>query len=132
MPLDLLHRAAAARPATFDAEALSVEAVVATSTPVPRRDAAGPYLEILDVNGVDLARMEGISVLDSHRQDGLARILGRVTQARVEGNELVVRIAFSRRPDVAPFIEDIREGTIRHLSIGYTVEAWREGREAAA
>jgi hypothetical protein len=38
---DTLRRSAATRPASFDAGALTVEAVVATASPVPRRDPRG-------------------------------------------------------------------------------------------
>jgi len=118
-PHDLLLRDAAFRPASFDEEALSVEAVLATGAPIPRRDAAGPYLEILDLTGLELFRAEGVAVLDSHRRYGLEHVLGRVRELRVEGDELVGRIFFSRRPDVAPRVQDVRDGITPHLSVGF-------------
>lgn len=129
MPLDLLLRDASPRAASFDAEALTVEAIVATATRVSRRDAAGPYLEVLEPSGADLAALTGAPVLDSHRQDGLTRVLGTIDAARIEGRTIVVRVRFSRRPDVAPFVDDVKAGVIRHLSAGYTVETWRESRD---
>lgn len=132
MTPDLLTRAAAPRVASFDPEALTVEAIVATAAQVSRRDAAGPFMEVLEPTGADLAALTGVPVLDSHRQDGLNRVLGSIDAARIEGNAIVVRVRFSRRPDVAPFVDDVKAGVIRHLSAGYTVEQWREGRDAAS
>lgn len=132
MTPDLLIRAAAPRVASFDPEALTVEAIVATAAQVSRRDAAGPFMEVLEPTGADLAALTGVPVLDSHRQDGLNRVLGSIDAARIEGNAIVVRVRFSRRPDVAPFVDDVKAGVIRHLSAGYTVEQWREGRDAAS
>lgn len=129
---DLLLRDMAPRASTFDAEALTVEAVVATAAQVARRDAAGPFLEILDPAGADIAALAGAPVLDSHRQDGLARVLGTIDAARIEAGAIVVRVRFSRRPDVAPYVEDVRTGVIKHLSAGYTIEAAREGRDPAS
>jgi phage head maturation protease len=127
-----LHlRDATSRPSTFDAEARTVEATIATSAPVSRKDPAGHYLEILDVNGADLTALRGVSVLDSHRQDGLARVLGVVEASRIEGNEIIAKIKFSGRPDVAPVVDDVRSGVIKFLSVGYSVEKWTDGRDAS-
>jgi HK97 family phage prohead protease len=128
--MSLHTRDAASRPSTFDDKALTVEATIATSAPVQRKDAVGHYLEVLDVGGADLAALRGVSVLDSHRQDGLARVLGVVEAARVEGNEIIAKIKFSGRPDVAPVVDDVRAGVIKFLSVGYSVEKWTDGRDA--
>ena len=69
--ITLEHRDAIPRPRTFDPEAMTIEAVIATTTPVRRRDQRGEYLEILDPAGLDLGITRGASVLDSHQQGGL-------------------------------------------------------------
>jgi phage head maturation protease len=127
-----LHvRDAASRPSTFDADARTVEATIATSAPVQRKDPAGHYLEILDIAGADLAALRGVSVLDSHRQDGLARVLGVVEASRIDGSEIIAKIKFSSRPDVAPVVDDVKHGVIRFLSVGYSVEQWTDGKDAS-
>src|SRR5688572_13666678 len=78
-------REAMIRPRTFDAANNTIEAVIATDTPVPRRDARGPFLEILDPAGADLDALCGASVLDAHRQDGVKAVLGTVDEAWREG-----------------------------------------------
>jgi hypothetical protein len=119
-------REAAARPTSWDPKARTVEAVIATSAPVARRDAAGEFLEILDVNGADLSALRGASVLDGHMPE-LRSVIGTVEDCRVEGNEIVARLRMSERSELAPLIRDIESGIVRHLSVGYSVDQVTEG-----
>jgi hypothetical protein len=128
--IDLILRGAAARPATWNADASTVEAVIASNTPVARRDAKGPYNEVLDPNGADLSRLIGASILDGHQAGGVRSIIGVVKSARVEGNEIVATLQMSSRPELDPIKRDIADGVIRHLSIGYSVEQWDESTVA--
>ena len=86
-----------------------------------RQDARGAYLEILDPSGLDLAASRGACVLDSHQQTGLDNVLGTLDAVRVEGSEVVGLIRFSTRPEIAARVEDVREGIVQHLSVGYQV-----------
>jgi hypothetical protein len=122
----LTMREAASRPSSWNAESRTIEAVIASNTPVVRRDAQGEYLEILDPAGADLTAIIGASVLDGHQAD-VRSIIGTVEDARVEGSEIVARLRMSGRPELAPIIRDIGEGIVRHLSVGYSVERWQDG-----
>lgn len=130
--MDLLTRRAELAPASFNAEAGTVACTWSTGATVHRRDAGGPFLEVLSLDPahVDLSRLRGASVLDTHRNDSLARVLGVVTEAEVDGREGRATIKFSARPDVAPFRADVEAGVIRGVSVGYAVSEWREGRAA--
>jgi phage head maturation protease len=128
---ELATRDAIPRPASFNAEARTVEAVIASMTPVRRHDQRGSFLEILDPAGLDLAASRGASVLDSHQQHGLDNVLGTLDSVRVNSDEVIGLIRFSSRPEIAPILEDVRNGIIQHLSIGYTVEQWRDGTDDA-
>jgi hypothetical protein len=119
-------REAAITPRTFNRADNTIEAVIATDTPVSR----GSFLEILDPAGADLAALRGGSVLDAHRQDGVAAVLGTVDEAWRDGTQLVAQLRFSTRPEIAALVEDIRAGVIRSVSIGYEVTEWREGTDA--
>jgi hypothetical protein len=123
----LARREALARPTSWNANARTVEAVIATSAPVQRQDATGPYLEILDVAGADLEALRGASVLNSHDQNGLDSVIGTVDSARVEGSEIVATLRMSSRPEVAGIVADIGAGILRSLSIGYEVSEWQDG-----
>lgn len=125
---DFIVRQADARPQSFNEAERTIDAVICTDAPVPRYDERGPYFEVLDLDGVDLEAMRGVSVLDSHRQDGVGAILGTIDKAWREGKAIVAKIRLSARADPA-LIEDVKSGVIRHLSVGYSVEQWSEGDE---
>lgn len=113
-------------PTTFNAEARTVEAVIATATPVQRRDDRGPYAEVLDLSAIDLTKVSGLPVLDSHRTTSVRDTLGRVESVRREGAALVATLSLSGADDVAPVLQRIADGTLRGVSIGYRVKGWRE------
>lgn len=126
MPLDLSIRAADVRPKSLDRKARTVDAVLSTGADVPRFDFEGEFIERLsiDTTAIDLARADGAPVLDSHRQDALDRILGRLTSVRVEGGQLIGTIKISSRHEA--ILDDIEEGIIRGVSIGYTIQEHRD------
>ncbi|MCA1298506.1 prohead protease/major capsid protein fusion protein [Stappia indica] len=116
-------------PATVDDKARTVELVASTGAGVPRHDMRGTFLEVLEVSegAVDLTRLEGLPLLDSHRQDGLDNVLGVVRSVRFEPGRLIVKVQFStRRDDVW---QDVRAGIIRNVSVGYLPKTWRDGKD---
>jgi phage head maturation protease len=130
-PSALETREAIPRPRSFDPEALTIEAVIASTTPVRRRDQRGEFLEVLDPQGLDLAVTRGASVLDSHQQGGLDNVLGSIADVWIEGSEVVARIRFSSRPEVASVVNDVRNGIIQFLSVGYEVSQWADSQNAS-
>ncbi len=124
---DLLTRRATLEPATADEAARTVEVIWSTGAGVRRRDAVGVYEErlSLDPAHVDLTRLVGAPVLDSHRQQSLDQVLGVVTAAHVDG---VGRATVKLSERAEPVWRDIRAGILRHVSVGYTVEGWQDSR----
>jgi HK97 family phage prohead protease len=127
MPLDAaLIRAAATRPNSFDPETRTVSAVVATKTPVQRRDARGSFLEILTPDTLDLSAANGLPVLDSHRTASVRDQLGRVRSIAREGDSVVAVLELTAAEDAAPIVQRIADGTVTGVSIGYRVAGWTE------
>jgi hypothetical protein len=128
---DLFVRRAELAPATADREARTVDVVWSTGAPVRRRDLNGTYLErlSLDPTAVDLSRLIGASVLDAHRQTAVRDVLGTVRDAKVDGKQGTASLQFSARPEVEPVWQDVLAGILRHVSVGYTVEEWRESKD---
>lgn len=120
--LTLHTRRAALAPESLDAEARTVRVTWGTGADVRRLG----HIERLDMAGADLSRLVGAPVLDSHRRTGLADQLGVVVDAGIEDGRgwAVIRL----RDDRADVWEAIRGGIIRGVSVGYTVERWREER----
>jgi hypothetical protein len=119
-------RAASLAPSSWNADARTIEVSFTTFADVQRLDARGPYIERLDPNGMNLSGLVGASVLNAHRQSGLGDVIGVVLKASKAGS---ATLQLSSRDDVAPFVADIAAGIIRHLSIGYTVQEWRESTD---
>jgi HK97 family phage prohead protease len=115
---------AALSPNTYDADARTIEAVISTGADVNR----GSFIERLDLDGVDLEAVAGVPVLDAHKADGAARVIGVVESVRRDGASLIAIIRFSNADDARPAITRILEGTLRGVSIGYRVAEWREGK----
>lgn len=118
-------RAANMRPATFNAEARTIEAIVSTGAAVARPG----FTEVLDLRGVDLARLVGAPVLDGHRRDTTRDQLGVIEAARMTPEGLLVVIRFRESTPAAAVMTDVANGTLRGLSIGYTVEQTREAKD---
>jgi hypothetical protein len=130
---ELLVRRAALSPQSANAEARTVEVVWSSGAPVRRRDMAGSYIErlSLDPAAVDLSRLIGASVLDAHRQTAVRDVLGTVRDAHVNGRQGAATLQFSSRPEVEPIWQDVLAGILRHVSVGYTVERWRDDADPA-
>ena len=118
-------RAANMRPATFNAEARTIEAIVSTGAAVARPG----YSEVLDLRGVDLARLVGAPVLDGHRRDTTRDQLGVIEAARMTPEGLLVVIRFRESTPAQAVMTDVANGTLRGLSIGYTIEQTREAKD---
>lgn len=130
---ELFVRRATLAPQSANPEARTVEAVWTTGAAVRRRDATGFFLERLSLepSAVDLSRLIGASVLDAHRQSAVRDVLGTVRDARVDGRQGTAVLQFSARPEVEPIWQDVLAGILRHVSVGYTVERWRDGTDPA-
>lgn len=127
MPLNnLMTRRASFTPDTFNADAMTVEAVISTFAPVIRRDTRGSYTERLDPAGLDLSGLVGSPVLDGHRQGSARDVIGVIVAYRMEGPNLVATIQLSRAADAAPIVTRIQEGTLSGTSIGYRVTRWAD------
>lgn len=127
---NVMHRAAL-RPDTFDAENRTVEVIWSTGAGVMRRDPQGSYTEFLSMDAahVDLGRLDGASVLNGHRNQDLRDVIGVVEAARIENGQGIARVRLSSREDVSSIVADIAGGVIRHVSIGYNVTRWQDGRD---
>lgn len=116
------------RSATFNADAMTVEAIISTFADVPRRAGSTSYVERLDPAGLDQSRIIGRPVLDGHRQQSGRDVIGAVQSYRLAPEGLVAVLRLSTGDDVAPIVEKIKQGFLKDVSIGYRVREWRESR----
>lgn len=127
-------RQAPERATSFNSKSGTFTAVIATSTPVLRRDVDGEYFEILSLNpkSVRLERLKSgaAPVLDSHRAGSARDQIGVVTDVRIENGQLVATARLSARDDVKPIATDLAGGTPPNVSLGYRVYASTESVDA--
>ncbi|BAQ44252.1 prohead protease/major capsid protein fusion protein [Methylobacterium aquaticum] len=129
-PSHLLTRAAPLAATSWDPTARTLEVVFSTGATVERADARGPYNERLSLDQ-DWAPFIGAPVLNAHRRGDVSDVLGHVISARTIGGEARATIKLSRRPDVEVVVQDILDGHLRGVSVGYAVEAWRDDSDPA-
>lgn len=113
------------QPATLDPQARTIEAIVSTGAETARPG----YVERLDLRGADLSRLVGGPVLDAHRASSTRDQLGVIEAAEVRAEGLWVRIRFRSNDAAQAVLADIGDGTLRGLSIGYSVAEWKETRD---
>jgi hypothetical protein len=111
-----------------DIEGRTVELIFSTGAPVERYDWMNDcrYLETLglDPKNVRLDRLNsGGPLLDAHGAYSVADILGSVVPGSVSLAKAQARctVRFSRRAEVEPVWQDVRDGIIRSVSVGYRV-----------
>ena len=126
---DFLKRFATTSPASINNQTKQVEAIIATNSPVTRRDNRGPFIEVLRPEGLDLESAKDKPILDSHKQDSINALLGRITQVRISEGQVIAELKFSSSADVSPVFEKIADGTIKAVSVGYEVLERQTGNQ---
>jgi hypothetical protein len=124
---------AAITPRSLNDEERTVDLTFATGAPVRRYDwmSGTAYIEKLSMDPahVRLERLNGgAPLLDSHSGYRLAHVMGVVEEgtAELSGAKGKATVRFSKRADVEPFYQDVRDKVIRNVSVGYVVHAYEE------
>lgn len=113
---------------SIDVEKREFDVVFATNAEVQMFDwERGAFIEILDMKpeSVRLKRVNaGAPLLDNHRSwEGANGVLGAVIKgsAKVDGEKATARVRMSKRQDVEGTWQDIQDGILSTLSVGYAV-----------
>jgi hypothetical protein len=120
-------------PNSLNDEARTVELVWSTGARVKRGGwFSEPFMEELsmDPGNIRLDRLNsGANLLDSHASFGLRNVLGVVERAWVDNGKGHAVVRFSARPEVESIWQDVRNGIIRQISVGYKVHKFEEQKE---
>lgn len=120
-----MARAAEVRASSFDEAENTIELVFTTGAKVRRYSwSEGAYDEELVVDGgsVRLGRLNaGAPFLNTHADYRLEHVIGSVVpgSARIDGGKGYAKVVLSKREEVRGLVQDIRDGVIRNVSVGY-------------
>ena len=114
----------AADGAAADSPLATAQMVFTTGAPVRRydywRDRFYDEVLVVDDSAIRLDRLRrGAPLLNNHSQWDLESQLGVVENPAIQGGEGVCSVAFSRRPSVAGYVQDVADRIIRNVSVGY-------------
>lgn len=125
---------------SINADKRTADLIFSTGAAVERFDywSGKRYLEVLsmDPKHIRLDRLNaGAPLLDSHSVWSVGDVLGAVEpgSARVAKAQGLATVRFSKRDDVAPIWQDVQDGIIRAVSVGYKVHKFVEdaGKDGA-
>lgn len=120
-------------PESFDVEKNTVDVVWSTGSRVKRYSYfSGEYVEELSMKKahVRLDRLnKGAPILNNHNRYSLEDVIGVVESAKIEDGKGVATIRLSKRPEIQGIVNDIRDGILRNLSVGYAVHKFQELKE---
>jgi hypothetical protein len=118
---------------SVDAEKRTVELIFSTGAAVERMDywTGKRYIEKLSMKPehVRLDRMNsGAPLLDAHSAWSIGDVFGTIEpdSARIEKGKGLATVRFSKRDAVEPVWQDVRDGIIRSVSVGYMVHKFEE------
>lgn len=125
---EVLVRLSPHQPASIDVEEMTCTGILSTGAGVTRNDFDGRYLEILSLaqGAVTVAQEGRVSLLNAHRRDSTGDVIGSVFDVKVEADRLIGTLQFSKRPGVAAIFDDVRDGHLRGLSVGYRPLQWAD------
>lgn len=116
---------------SWNAEMRTVDVIFSTGARVARFDwERWDYVdEELDMspNALRMDRLNaGAAVLNTHNSRSLDAQIGVVVpgSARLEGGQAVATLRLSGREEIAGIVQDIADGVIRNISVGYRVHAY--------
>ncbi|ODT17498.1 MAG: hypothetical protein ABS35_25680 [Kaistia sp. SCN 65-12] len=109
---------------------MTVSAIVATATPVRRRDARSEYLEVLSMGGLVMAEGADVPLLADHAATARATV-GRAHGFDIGPESVTAQLRFSVADDVLPIVQRVQDRSLRHVSAGYRVSKWAEGVDPA-
>lgn len=123
--MGVLYGRALVQPTTIDQEAREVDVVCATEKMVTRFGWEEDYDEMLvcEASAVRMDRAnQGLPLLDCHNSYSVHSQVGRTVKVWInESRQLCARVRFSSRPEVAGLFQDVVDGIVKGISVGYEI-----------
>lgn len=111
-------------------ELMRLDVVFATGTPVKRFDYENwrYFKEVLEISesAINTERMQNAPVLDSHSRYSTAEVVGRVESFEIVDGQARAVLLISARGELAGLRKDLKDGILKNISVGYTVQEYRQ------
>lgn len=72
----------------------------------------------------------GAAVLDAHARWSIRDQIGVIERAWIEGGKAYATLRFSKRAEVEPIWQDVKDGVVRNVSVGYKVFKYEDVTES--
>lgn len=112
-----------------DKQEMKITFSCASDFPYYKQENGKQFYEVLQIteSAVDFSRLNnGAPLLWQHQTE---KQIGIVQKAWIEGNKIVVRVKFRRNDQFSVSVfNDILDGTIKNISVGYLVNHYKEQR----
>jgi HK97 family phage prohead protease len=109
-----------------NADARTVPAALSSETPVKRP--WGREILVHDAAAVDMTRAaDGLPLLWNH---DTGAPIGRVENVRLKDGKLRGTLRFSRNARAEEVFQDVRDGFLKDISIGYQIDRWEESADS--
>ena len=129
--IPMITRSVSVKPETIDNDSRTVEVVWTTGAQVQRSTwFDGDYIEELavDKKSVRMDRLNsGAPFLNVHRGWDTKDVIGVVEKAWIDKGEGRATIRFSKRADVDAIFQDVKDGILRNISVGYKTHKVEKG-----
>jgi len=128
--IEAQQRALSIAPNSFNEADNTIEVIFGSETPVRMYNyhLDGYFNEVLDMKpeSVRQDRFDSMPVLDNHsRWGGTNDVLGRVESIRFENGLGYAKLKLTSREDRKGFIQDVKDGILRGISVGYQVNQYQ-------
>jgi len=119
------------KPKTINEENRTAEFVLATDTPVRVFDwneweFVNQVLSFKKSHIVWDRMKNGAPFLNTHKRYDISFQIGVIEEAWTEENQLIIRVRFSKREDVEWIWQDVIDGIIRNVSVGFIAHDFKE------
>lgn len=115
---------------SYNSDNNTVEVVFATEARVKRNNwEIGEFIEVLKISkdAIDTTRLDaGAPVLDNHSRYSTSGVIGVVSKYWIDETKKEARavLKLSNRPEISGTIQDIKEGILRGISVGYNISEY--------
>jgi len=129
---DIVSRQMAVRPQSLNKDNRTFDIIFSTGAEVKRNTFFGfgeDFIERLSMEeeNIRLGRLKsGAPFLNTHESFAVSDVLGVIENPRIENGIGIATVKMSRRDDVDPIFQDIEDGILRNVSVGYRVHRFEE------